>query len=84
MDHSDKLCSRLTPVVTDLVIKLGTTLSERTRSRIKTDRYLSDYEKVEVVINSIENRQELDKFCSILEKLNHKPLTDTLKSAASD
>ena len=85
MDHSDELCTCLQPVINGLVNKLGTTLSERTRSKVKTNRHLSDYEKVEVVINSIKNRQEFDRFCNILEELKHKLLAEILlKSTASD
>ena len=84
MDHSDELCTCLQPVISGLVNKLGTTLSERTRSKVKTDRHLSDYEKVDEVVKSIKKKEEFDKFCNILEELKHKPLADTLKSAASD
>ena len=84
VDYSDELCSSLQPVINGLVNKLGTTLSKRTRSRVKTDRLLSDYEKVDEVVKSIKKREEFDKFCNTLEEFKYESLADTLKSAASD
>lgn len=73
------MCSDLIPVISGLTNKLGDTLSEVERSKINTERYLHDYGKVGVVIDSIKSQEQFNRFCDILKQLKHETWAETLR-----
>ena len=73
------------PVANGLVNILWNTLSPAERSRVTTERLLSDYDKVGVIIDNIKSREEFHNFCNVLEcKLNHSRLANILRSEVAE
>lgn len=85
MNFSDELCSKLEPVVNGLFRKLSIIFSEKDRSKITSERFLCDYDKIGVMIEQIKDEKAFYKFCDAIKELKYETLAnELLKSAAND
>ena len=84
LTNSDELCSKLAPVANGLFGKLSIILSEVARSKVISDRYLCDYDKISVMIEQIKDQNDFYKLCDAMKELKHETLANKLKSAAND
>ena len=80
--HSE-LCERLESVVRQMSTILYEIIPVEEQSKISTSQYLSDYEKVGVILAVIiksNNREDFDKFCECLCEVKHQQLAKELQS----
>ena len=81
--HHSELCGRLQSVVHEINTFLYKIIPVKEQSKISTSQFLSDYDKVGVILTVIidsNNREHFDKFCECLCKVKHQRLTEELQS----